>query len=74
MSGPVRISISLQSPGEGWAAQIYYRSDLNELLYTTEVYPTEAEAFRGAAAWIRLKLAQQVSALQVEDFNTRNYA
>jgi len=38
--------------------------------YTTELFPTESEAFADAASWVRRKLAQHVHALQVVNFNT----
>ena len=40
--------------------------------YTTELFPTESEAFAEAASWVRRKLAQHVAALQVVNFNTEH--
>ena len=40
--------------------------------YTTELFPTESEAFADAASWVRRKLAQHVHALQVVNFNTES--
>ena len=65
----VHLSIVLERILDVWKAAVVYQVDSMLTTYTSELFPTEAEAFADAASWVRRKLAQHVAALQVVNFN-----
>lgn len=66
----VHVSIVLERVLDTWKAAVVYQADHLLTTYVGELFPTDAEAFADAASWVRRKLAQHVSALQVVNFNT----
>jgi len=68
----VHVSIVLEQVSDMWKAAVAYQADKLLNTYTSELFPTESEAFADAASWVRRKLAQHVHALQVVNFNTES--
>ena len=72
MLGDCHFSIVLVPILDMWKAAVLYQAHDMLNTYTSELFPTESEAFADAAAWVRRKLAQHVHALQVVNFNTES--
>ena len=72
MLGDVHFSIVVERVSDMWKAAVAYQADKLLNTYTSELFPTESEAFAEAASWVRRKLAQHVAALQVVNFNTES--